>query len=79
MSARILTVAEARKTQASCQKYGEYFSGQLGKAKKTYVCDNSGEKIPKGEYCVWAVVLPSKDHFNREHQEAMAKESLDLA
>lgn len=69
MSIKILTTEEAKETEKICQKYGEVFESVSGKAKEDYFCDNTGVEIPKGSICVAVLVLPSKDHFNYQHQK----------
>lgn len=71
MSIKILTLEEALETRKLCEKYGEVFEQIEGKAKQDYICDNSGASIPKGSPCAAVLVLPSRSHFNFEHQKAM--------
>lgn len=71
MSIKILTLKEAEETKKACEKYGEVFESVVGKASQDYICDNSGVSIPKGSECVVVMVLPSKKHFNYEHQKQM--------
>lgn len=70
MSVKILTIEEAEKTKKLCEQYGEVCEIVTGKAKLEYMCDNSGEQIPKGTECAVVLVLPSRNHHNYEAQLA---------
>ena len=71
MSIKILTLKEAEETEKLCLKYGECFEVVFGKAKKDYICDNSGKSIPKGTECASCLILPTNKHFNYQHQKQM--------
>lgn len=74
MSIKILTIKEAEETKKRAMQYGEVCEMITGKAKSSYFCDNSGEKIDQGSECAVVLVLPSRDHFNYDHQKAMLQE-----
>lgn len=71
MSIKILTIKEAKETELVAKQYNEHFEAVIGKAKQDYICDNSGEEIPEGEYCAAVLILPTKKHPNYEHQKNM--------
>lgn len=71
MSIKILTPEEAEHTRQLCEKYGEAFEMVQGIAPVDYICDNSGSKIHAGDQCAVVLVLPSRKHFNYEHQLSM--------
>lgn len=69
MAIKILTKREAKSTEENCIKFNEYYCGLIGRAKRDFVCDNSGKAIPKGSLCVACVVLPSITHPNFKKQK----------
>lgn len=68
MSIKILTLAEAERTKALCQKYGEVCEVLEGIAPQDYICDNSGKEIHAGDDCAAVLVLPDVKHHNYQHQ-----------
>lgn len=78
MSIKVLTVEEAKQTEARARAYGEVCEVLVGKAKDNYFCDNSSEPIPKGSQCAAVMVLPYKEHPNYQHQLNMLAEYVEV-
>lgn len=74
MALKIVTIKEAQESKRLADKYGEFCFVQEGIAKRDYMCDNTGENIPKGGACACIVILRTADHPNKDGQIAMIGE-----
>lgn len=69
MARYILHIQCAEKMKKLAKDFNEYFEeSEVGEAKKIMWCDSCGEELYEGASCVAAVLLPTHDRQNAEHQ-----------